>query len=99
MKIKNLLPKLATVLFIIVALASCEEDIDIIGSEIVGDNTFIEPDQTNTVIAYSRKLLPIQTNGLSAYQLGIKNDPVYGKTTANLLSQVTLGQTDPKFHW
>ena len=97
MKIKNLLPKLATVLFIIVALASCEEDIDIIGSEIVGDNTFIEPDQTNTVIAYSRKLLPIQTNGLSAYQLGIKNDPVYGKTTANLLSQVTLGQTDPKF--
>ena len=97
MKIKNLLPKLAMVLFIIVALASCEEDIDIIGSEIVGDNTFIEPDQTNSVIAYSRKLVPIQTNGLSAYQLGINNNPIYGKSTANLLSQLTLGQTDPKF--
>ncbi len=97
MKIKNLLPKLAAVLFIIVALASCEEDIDIIGSEIVGDNTFIEPDQTNSVIAYSRKLVPIQTNGLSAYQLGVNNNPIYGKSTANLLSQVTLSEIEPEF--
>jgi len=97
MKIKNLLPKLATVLFIIVALASCEEDIDIIGSEIVGENTFIEPDQTNSVIAYSRKLVPIQTNRLSAYQLGVNNNPIYGKSTANLLSQVTLNKIEPEF--
>ena len=67
MKIKNMLPKLATVLLLVVVLASCEEDIDIIGSEIVGENTFIEPDQTNSVIAYSRKLLPIQTNGCLLY--------------------------------
>ena len=97
MKIKNLLPKLATVLFVIVVLASCEEDIDIIGSEIVGENTFIEPDQTNSVIAYSRKLLPIQTNGLTAYQLGIKNDPIYGKSTVSFLSQVTLSEVEPEF--
>jgi|TARA_R100000479_G_scaffold176508_1_gene131587 hypothetical protein len=97
MKIKNLLPKLAAVLFVIVALASCEEDIDIIGSEIVGDNTFIEPDETNSVIAYSRKLVPIQTNGLSAYQLGVNNNPIYGKSTVSLLSQVTLGVTEPTF--
>ena len=97
MKIKNMLPKLATVLLLVVVLASCEEDIDIIGSEIVGENTFIEPDQTNSVIAYSRKLLPIQTNGLSAYQLGINNNPIYGKSTVNLLSQVTLGATEPTF--
>jgi len=97
MKIKNMLPKLATVLLLVVIVASCEEDIDIIGSEIVGDNTFIEPDQTNSVVAYSRKLLPIQTNGLSAYQLGVKNDPIYGKSTASLLSQVTLGEVEPEF--
>ncbi|PVW14239.1 DUF4270 domain-containing protein [Marixanthomonas spongiae] len=97
MKIKNLLPQLAALLFLVVALASCEEDIEIIGTEIVGDNTFIEPDQTNSVLAYSRKLLPIQTNGLTTYQLGVTNNPIYGKSTVSLLSQVTLGKVDPKF--
>ncbi|CAM3512926.1 DUF4270 domain-containing protein [Aequorivita lipolytica] len=98
MKIKNLLPITGAIFFIIIAFSSCQEDISTIGSEILGTET---PngilDESQTIIAYSRKLGPVQSNRLPAYQLGVYNDPVYGKSTVNLLSQLTLSSNDPKF--
>lgn len=98
MKIKNLLPTVGAILFIIITLASCQEDVSTIGSEILGD----EPpngilDDTQTLIAYSRKLSPVQSNRLPLYQLGVYNDPVFGKSTVNLLSQLTLEKNNPTF--
>jgi hypothetical protein len=85
-------------LFIIIAFSSCQEDITALGSEILGDET---PngilDDTQSVIAYSRKLGPLQSNRLPAYQLGVYNDPVYGKSTINMLSQLTLESNAPTF--
>jgi hypothetical protein len=98
MKIKNLLPKVGTILFIIIAMASCQEDVSSIGSGILGDET---PngilDDSQTVVAYSEKIGPLQSNRLPAYQLGVYNDPVYGKSTVNLLSQITLESSNPEF--
>lgn len=98
MKINNLLPIVGTILLIIIGLSSCQEDISTIGSEILGTET---PngilDDSQTIVAYSRKLGPLQTNRLPAYQFGVYNDPVYGKSTVNLLSQLTLDSNDPKF--
>lgn len=92
------MPLAGTILFIVIALSSCEKDISAIGSEILGDET---PngilDDSQTVISYSRKLGPVQSNRLPAYQLGVYNDPVYGKSTVNLLSQLTLENNNPKF--
>lgn len=103
MNIKNLLPKTGLVLFAIIALASCEEDISNIGSEILGTeapNGVL--DDSSTIIAYSRGINSVQTNVnlndvVKTYQLGIYNDPVYGKSSANFLSQLLLSQPDPKF--
>lgn len=98
MKIKNLLPIAGAILFIIIGLSSCQEDISTIGSEILGTET---PngilDESQTIVAYSRKLGPVQSNRLPSYQFGVYNDPVYGKSTVNLLSQLTLESNDPKF--
>lgn len=98
MKIKNLLPIAGAILAIIITLSSCQEDISTIGSEVLGTET---PngilDDSQTVIAYSRKLGPLQSNRLPAYQFGVYNDPVFGKSTVNLLSQLTLETNDPKF--
>lgn len=98
MVIKNLLRSAGILLFIIVALASCEQDLSTIGSGILGSET---PngilDDSQTVIAYSRKLSPVQSNQLPAYQLGVYKDPVYGKSTVSLLSQLMLRENDPKF--
>lgn len=98
MKIKNLLPTAGAILFIIMALASCQEDVSTIGSEILGNET---PngilDDSQTIVAYSQKLGPLQSNRLPAYQMGVYNDPVFGKSSVNLLSQLTLDSNDPKF--
>lgn len=98
MTFKKLLPRVGTILFLIVAFASCQEDLSTIGSEILGTET---PngilDDSNSLISYSRKLTPVQTNGLPAYQLGVYNDPVYGKSSASLLTQLKLESLDPKF--
>ncbi len=98
MKIKNLLPIAGTILFLIIAMSSCQEDVSTIGSEILGEET---PngilDDSQTIVSYSKKLGPVQSNRLPAYQLGVYNDPVYGKSTINLLSQLTLELGNPTF--
>lgn len=96
MKIKNLLPRFVVVLALIVAFASCEEDFNTIGTNIIDQNADIKPDSF-PVLSYSRKLLPVQTNGLPVYRLGVYNDPVYGKVTSNFLGQVTLQNANPMF--
>lgn len=99
MKMKYILPRIGAIMVVIIALASCEEDFSNINTNIIDQNFNTELDESRTVIAYSKKIPSVQTNGLPAYQLGTYNDPVYGKTTANLLAQVTLGDgdTDPDF--
>lgn len=98
MKIKNLFPIAGAIFFIVIAFSSCQEEITTIGSEVLGievPNGIL--DDSQTLIAYSRKLGPVQSNRLPSYQFGVYNDPVYGKSTANLLSQVLLQSNDPKF--
>lgn len=98
MRIRKLLAKAGSVLFVIVAMASCQEDISTIGSEIIGGETpsGILTD-SHSVLSYSRKLSPVQSNKLPAYQLGVYNDPVYGKSSVSLLAQLTMPMNDPKF--
>ena len=98
MKIKNLLPIVGAIFFITIIFSSCEKEITTIGSEVLGDeipNGIL--DDSHTLISYSRKLGPLQSNRLPAYQLGVYNDPVFGKSTVNLLSQLTLERSAPTF--
>jgi len=99
MKMKYILPRIGAILLIIIALASCEEDFSNINTDIIDQNFNTELDSSRTVIAYSKKVNAVQSNRLPVYQLGVYNDPVYGKTTAHLLTQVTLGvgDTNPDF--
>ncbi len=99
MKMKFILPRIGAILVIIIALASCEEDFSNIDTNIIDQNFNTELDESRTVVAYSKKIPSVQSNGLPVFQLGVYNDPVYGKTTSNLLAQVVLqqGDTDPDF--
>ncbi len=80
---------------------SCEEDYGLTGTEIVGEDSLIsEPDASSTVVAYSQQLKGIRTNTSESDKtgmLGIYNDPVFGKTTINLLSQLHLRRVNPGF--
>lgn len=80
---------------------ACEEDNNLEGTEIVGDESLIsDPDATSTVVAYSQQLNGINTNVSNLNQsgiLGVHNNPVFGKTTMNLLAQLRLGRVNPSF--
>jgi hypothetical protein len=98
MKISKTLPQLGIILFFIIALSSCEEDFNTIGVNIIGDElNDIVPDTTKTVIAFSRKISPIETNNLPSYKLGVYNDPIYGRSTIDLVSQLIMQNINPTF--
>jgi len=98
MKLKPIFPLAGTILIAILLFSSCKEDFSDIGLEILNGQEIPGGSvNSNTVIAYSRKLLPVATNAIPTYQLGIYNDPVYGKSTSNFLTQVTLNNTNPVF--
>jgi hypothetical protein len=96
MKIKNALPKLLVVLSAVILMASCEEDLGTIGSEVIGDQDVNATlDASRTIRSYSKKLEAVQTNGLQTNQLGLYNDLVYGMSKVNLLAQVVLESPNP----
>tara|TARA_R110000772_G_scaffold198270_3_gene308955 strand:+ start:275 stop:1861 length:1587 start_codon:yes stop_codon:yes gene_type:complete len=98
MKIKNTLPTLMAIIFTIISFVSCQEDFSTLGSDVIGGQDItVNLHSSSTVISYSKKLGPVQTNRLPAYQLGTYNDPVYGKSKLDLVSQVSLRTTDPDF--
>ncbi|MEX2350169.1 MAG: DUF4270 domain-containing protein [Flavobacteriaceae bacterium] len=90
--------KIFCVAFLAIFMTSCEEDINTVGSDIIGDPNFqFDLHNEVSVLAYSRRVNPVQTNNLPVYNLGIYNDPVYGTTQANVLAQVTMDETNPSF--
>ncbi|WP_292244912.1 DUF4270 domain-containing protein [Mesonia sp.] len=78
--------------------AACEDDFSDVGSDLVNNNNFnsLLYDSSN-LNAYSVKINGAQTNNFNNLLLGVYNDPVYGKMTANVVSQLSLGTTNPDF--
>jgi hypothetical protein len=100
MKIRNTLPAITAILFIIISLASCQEDFSSIGSDTIGSQDITTLfHNTSTVISYSKKLGPVQTDQLPVYQLGTYNDPVYGKSKFEFVGQVNLRTQNPDFSY
>ena len=90
-------------LFILVILTTafiaCDKDFISLDSDISGENNFGVSDNKYEVIAYNKKLGPIQTNGLPANLLGVYKDFIYGNSTASLVTQLSpvAASIDPKF--
>jgi hypothetical protein len=99
MKMKYILPRVAAILVIIVAFASCEEEFSTIDTDIIDQGFNTDFDDTKSVVAYSKAMNGVQTNDLIAYKLGVYNDPTYGKSTVSLLSQLQMipSDLDPSF--
>ena len=98
MKTQNTLPKIVAILFFIISIVSCQEDFNTIGGDIVGDDSLLSQlDKSQTVVAYSRKLAPVQTNIIPVSQLGIYNDGTFGKSTVNYLTQLLMNVPNPIF--
>jgi hypothetical protein len=79
----------------VVLLYSCDKDFNEIGEGLIGDNHFdLVPEQYG-VTAFSQEVTPVQSNGLPFFGLGIYDNPVFGVTTGNFVSQVGLSEYKP----
>jgi hypothetical protein len=85
-------------LLLIVLVISCDKDINEIGSGILGDEHYGMDVAYSNVTAYNQILGPVQTNNLNINQFGFYNSPIFGKTTASFVSQVTMAVENPTFY-
>ncbi len=99
--------KMTSLLAVILAFAACDEDYNTIGGEIIENPTNVELREFD-VLAYSKKVGPVQTNNLanltgsdgsdlSGQLLGVYDDPIYGSFTASILTQLSLTTINPDF--
>ncbi|MCM8570956.1 DUF4270 domain-containing protein [Gramella jeungdoensis] len=95
MKLKRLF-QITTFLVVVFAFVGCDEDYTDIGGEIINNPTDVELREVD-INAYSRKINSIQTNNLTNYFLGVNKNPVYGESTASIVTQLILGNSDPDF--
>lgn len=91
--------KYITVLFLVFTMVfiSCDQDFNTIGSDLVGDEHFDFSSHEAQLKAYSVRTNEVQTNNLPINPLGIYNNPYFGVTKANFVSQVSLTTAQPKF--
>jgi hypothetical protein len=84
---------------IAIAFASCDKDYNELGTDIVGDEHFDFVRYTDaSVKSYNQKLGPIATNNLPINALGIYDNPAFGSTKANFVTQIELSATNPTFN-
>lgn len=87
-------------LLLSIVLVSCDQDYNTVGADLVGDEHYDFEEEViegNDLKAYSVKTEEIQTNNLHLNPLGFYNNPYFGQTRANFVTQVTLSTIQPKF--
>jgi hypothetical protein len=84
---------LLTVLF-----ASCDKDYDELGTDIVGDDHYLVDKLYPTITAHNQDVGPVASNGLLINPLGIYENPAFGTTKADFVTQLTLSSTSPTFN-
>lgn len=90
MKILKVITNACFIIFAFALIVSCEEEFNAIESSVLGEDNFNfnTPRTTIDILAYNANLEAQQINNLPSYLLGHFNDPVYGTTTASIVTQV-----------
>ena len=84
--LKGILAVVALVVF-----ASCDDDYNSIGSNIVGnDNMDLQSYTSENVIAYNRATGPVQADSYPLNSLGVIDNPVFGKTIVSYVTQLRI---------
>ncbi|MES2864595.1 MAG: DUF4270 domain-containing protein [Bacteroidota bacterium] len=92
--------KKIAVLFLVFSMVfiSCDQDFNTIGADLVGDEHFdFDKYEVNGLKAFSVKTEEVQTNNLPINPLGFYNNPYFGQTKANFVTQLALSTEQPKF--
>ena len=87
-----------TFLFFSMVFISCDQDFNTIGADLVGDEHFdFDAYSVQNIKAYSVSTGEVQTNNLPINPLGFYNNPYFGETKANFVTQAALTAVQPDF--
>jgi hypothetical protein len=93
--LKNSFFKTIPFLLFIVLFNSCDKEYNVIGADLIGDSSFDLVKEVSAVVAYNQKIDPIQSDDLAINALGTYNNPSFGTTTANFVTQLNLTAVNP----
>ncbi|GAK92273.1 hypothetical protein JCM19298_2761 [Nonlabens ulvanivorans] len=98
-KMKRVALNVSIVAGIVLGLAACDNELNTIGSDILGADQLNDriKKQEFDAVAFNDLLGPVQTNNFGSFPFGVYDDPVYGRTSYDFVSQVNLAFTDPDF--
>ncbi|MGM5469305.1 DUF4270 domain-containing protein [Flavobacteriaceae bacterium LMO-SS05] len=96
----TVLKNFAVLSLLISSFIACDKDFASLDSDIINNDNATHFNTSSlkfNVTTYNKKLDPIQTNNLPINYLGVYNDPVYGTTTASVVTQITPSAFNPVF--
>lgn len=96
MNFKRMMSKTAAILGVVFVFAACDDEFSNVGGDIIENPSDLEVKEVE-VLVYNKKLNAVQTNTLNNSLLGVYNHPVYGQSTASILSQISLSTKNPTF--
>ncbi|MGO4772677.1 DUF4270 domain-containing protein [Flavobacterium sp. W22_SRS_FK3] len=79
----------------VVVFYSCDKEFNAIGDDLIGDNHFDLEGENYSVTTYNQKVTPVASNNLAVNALGVYDNAVFGTTTANFNTQVSLASYAP----
>ncbi|HLT54210.1 MAG TPA: DUF4270 family protein, partial [Flavobacteriaceae bacterium] len=97
MKLKQFSIRIGLLATMVVAFIACDKDYNTIGTDILADQNFSTGSVKFPVVAYTKALKPVRSNNLTTALLGVYNDPVYGVTSASVVSQLIPTTFKPSF--
>ena len=84
---------------IVMLFAACDKDYEGLGATILGEDHFgSNVDYSKTVKTYNQGLGPIASNNLPVNPLGFYENPAFGTTQANFVTQVEMAVAGPTFN-
>jgi hypothetical protein len=93
--LKNSFFKTIPFLLFIVLFNSCDKEYNVIGADLIGESSFDLEKTESAVIAYNQKISPVQSDDLAINALGSYDNPSFGTTTANFVTQLNLTAVNP----
>lgn len=94
---KNILKKFSLLGLLIATFIACDKDYNAIGTDLLTNSNFISDSIEFPALTYNKMVNPVRSNNLTSTLLGIYKDPVYGMSSAHVVTQLIPTAFSPDF--
>ncbi|MFD2601504.1 DUF4270 domain-containing protein [Flavobacterium suzhouense] len=85
--------------FSVVLFVSCDDDFNLLGADVIDGDIHSDMEREEvSVVAYDRPTGAVQANNMTQNQLGVYDNPVFGKTVSNFVTQVVMASENPTLY-